>query len=144
MKSFVLREVDWQHEATRLGAVRRQVFIVEQGVPEALEWDEHDSVSQHWLALDENETPIGCARLLPDGHVGRMAVVSAWRGRGVGTALLKAAIDAAQRNRCACLRLSAQCHAVGFYRRAGFTTRGAVYPEAGIPHQAMELRLTDT
>ncbi|MEQ1661571.1 MAG: GNAT family N-acetyltransferase [Thiobacillus sp.] len=142
--SFVLIETDWQHDAARLGAVRRQVFIVEQGVPEAMEWDKHDAVSRHWLALDEHNTPIACARLLPDGHLGRMAVLPEWRGRGVGRALLSAVIDTARHHQYTCLKLSAQCHAVRFYRRAGFVVSGAVYPEAGILHQAMELQLTDT
>ena len=138
MAAFTISETSWMRDAARLGAVRRAVFIEEQGVPEALEWDEHDAVSTHWLAMDATGSPIGCARLLPDGHVGRMAVLSAWRGRGVGRALLEAVRLAAQARGLTTLRLSAQTHAAGFYARAGFVADGPEYEEAGIPHVAMQ------
>lgn len=138
MVSFTIREADWNHDAARLGAVRRAVFIDEQGVPEALEWDEHDAVSAHWLAVAVDDEPVGCVRLLPDGQLGRMAVLRGWRGRGVGTALLGAVLRAAQARGYRTLRLSAQTHAAAFYARAGFVVRGAEYEEAGIPHVAME------
>lgn len=141
MAPFTLIETDWTRDAPRLAVVRRTVFIEEQGVPEALEWDEHDPVSVHFLALAQDGTPIGCARLLPGGHIGRMAVLSAWRGRGVGRALLAAAIDAARVRGHATLNLSAQTHAAAFYARAGFVVDGAEYEEAGIPHVAMKKAL---
>ena len=142
MTAFTLLQTDWSHDATRLAAVRRAVFIEEQGVPETMEWDEHDAVSDHWLALAEDGTPIGCARLLPDGHIGRMAVLPAWRGRGIGQALLEAVISAARAHGFSTLRLSAQTHAAAFYARAGFVAEGDEYAEAGIPHVAMRLDLT--
>jgi len=141
LATFTLIETDWAHDALRLSAVRRAVFIDEQGVPEAMEWDEHDAVSVHWLATSDDGTPIGCARLLPDGHIGRMAVLLAWRGRGVGHALLAAAIDAAQTRGYTTLKLSAQTHAAAFYARAGFVVVGDEYEEAGIPHVAMQMSL---
>lgn len=141
MAAFTISETDWTRDAVRLGAVRRAVFIVEQGVPEAMEWDEHDAVSAHWLALAADGTPIGCARLLPDGHVGRMAVLPAWRGRGIGRGLLAAVLHAAQDRGHRTLRLSAQTHAAGFYTRAGFAAMGPEYEEAGIPHVAMQKTL---
>ena len=142
MGTFTIGETDWGRDATRLGAVRRAVFIDEQGVPEALEWDEHDAVSVHFLAVADDGTPIGCARLLPDGHVGRMAVLQAWRGRGVGRALLAAVLATAQARGHRTLRLSAQTHAAGFYARAGFAALGPKYEEAGIPHVAMQKPLS--
>lgn len=138
MAAFTIREADWNRDAARLGAVRRMVFIDEQGVPEALEWDEHDAVSAHWLAVAADDEPVGCVRLLPDGHLGRMAVLRGWRGRGVGTALLGAVLHAARARGHRALRLSAQTHAAAFYARAGFVVHGAEYEEAGIPHVAME------
>ncbi len=141
MAAFTISETDWASDAMRLGAVRRAVFIDEQGVPEALEWDEHDAVSTHWLALAGDGSPIGCARLLPDGHLGRMAVLPAWRGRGVGRALLDAVLHAARMRGERLLRLSAQTHAAGFYARAGFVADGPGYDEAGIPHVAMQKTL---
>ena len=141
MVAFALTETDWARDAARLAAIRRAVFIDEQGVPEALEWDVHDAAALHLLALAGDGTPIGCARLLPDGHVGRMAVLPAWRRQGVGQALLAAVMDAAQARGHATLRLSAQTHAAGFYARAGFVVVGDEYEEAGIPHVAMQRTL---
>ena len=141
MPDFVIRPADWTHERAHLAQVRRTVFIDEQGVPEAMEWDADDAVSLHLLAVDGANQPIGCARLLPDGHIGRMAVLPAWRGRGVGRALLDAAIRAAQARGHTTLRLSAQTHAVAFYARAGFVAVGDEYEEAGIPHVAMQKSL---
>jgi predicted GNAT family N-acyltransferase len=141
MTAFTLSETSWARDARDLAAVRRAVFIDEQGVPEALEWDEHDAVALHFLATTLDGTPIGCARLLPDGHIGRMAVLPAWRGHGVGRSLLAAVLNAAQARGHAELRLSAQTHAADFYLRAGFVTEGIEYEEAGIPHVAMRKRL---
>lgn len=141
MPDFAITLTDWAHERGRLSCVRRAVFIDEQGVPEAMEWDADDAVSLQLLALDGAGQPIGCARLLPDGHIGRMAVLPAWRGRGVGRALLDAAIHAAQARGHTLLKLSAQTHAAGFYARAGFVAMGEEYEEAGIPHVAMQKSL---
>ena len=141
MAAFTITETDWARDAARLAAIRRTVFIDEQGVPEALEWDEHDAAALHLLAMADDVTPIGCARLLPDGHVGRMAVLPAWRKQGVGQALLAAVMDAAQVRGHATLRLSAQTHAAGFYARAGFVVVGDEFEEAGIPHVAMQRTL---
>lgn len=141
MPDFEIRLSDWAQERERLSAVRRTVFIEEQGVPEALEWDADDAAALHLLALDGAGRAIGCARLLPDGHIGRMAVLPGWRGRGVGRALLEAAIRAAQARGHTRLQLSAQTHAAGFYARAGFVAAGPEYEEAGIPHVAMQKRL---
>ncbi|MBN8764024.1 MAG: GNAT family N-acetyltransferase [Thiobacillus sp. 63-78] len=141
MATFTISETDWARDAANLGTVRRAVFIDEQGVPDTLEWDEYDAVSTHWLALDGDGSPIGCARLLPDGHLGRMAVLPAWRGHGVGRALLDAVLHAARMRGDRLLRLSAQTHAAGFYARAGFMADGPAYEEAGIPHVAMQKTL---
>jgi len=141
MATFTISETDWARDAANLGTVRRAVFIDEQGVPDTLEWDEYDAVSTHWLGLDGDGSPIGCARLLPDGHLGRMAVLPAWRGHGVGRALLDAVLHAARMRGDRLLRLSAQTHAAGFYARAGFMADGPAYEEAGIPHVAMQKTL---
>lgn len=142
MPDFKVVVADWMQQRDALGCVRRAVFIDEQGVPEEMEWDRDDAVSTHWLALDADGQPIGCARLLPDGHIGRMAVLPGWRRRGVGHALLAAVIAAGRARGDAWLRLSAQTHAVGFYTRAGFERVGREYEEAGIPHVEMRKRLT--
>lgn len=140
---FSLIETDMAHHGEALAHVRRTVFIDEQGVPEALEWDEHDAVSTHWLAVLADGRPVGCARLLPDGHIGRMAVLPGWRGQGIGRALLDAAVARARSRGMHEVRLSAQCHAVTFYQRAGFVRCSPPYDEAGIPHLAMRKNLCD-
>jgi predicted GNAT family N-acyltransferase len=144
MPEFTIHLTGWAHEQARLSRLRRAVFIDEQGVPEALEWDADDAGALHFLVVDRAGQAIACARLLPDGHIGhigRMAVLPDWRGRGVGRALLAAVLDAAQARGHATLRLSAQTHAAAFYARAGFSTVGGEYKEAGIPHVAMEKSL---
>ena len=142
MADFRILLTDWTHEQARLSHVRRAVFIDEQGVPEALEWDADDAGAVQLLAVDDQGEAIGCARLLPDGHIGRMAVVPAWRGRGVGRALLAAALDAARARGHVLAQISAQTHAADFYVRAGFVALGDEYEEAGIPHVTMQKRLT--
>ena len=138
---FEVRLVAWDEAREALASVRRAVFVVEQNVPEELEWDEADAVSQHALASADG-VPIGTARLLPDGHIGRIAVLRAWRGRGVGAALLTAMIDAARQRGFATVLLNAQVQALDFSRRFGFVAEGDVFPDAGIPHRAMRLELT--
>jgi predicted GNAT family N-acyltransferase len=141
MATFTINETDWVHDAPRLSAVRRAVFIDEQGVPEALEWDAHDAAALHLLATTVEGEPIGCARLLPDGHIGRMAVLPDWRRQGVGRAMLAVLVCAARKRGMTTLELSAQTHAAAFYARAGFVAMGEEYEEAGIPHVAMQIKL---
>ena len=141
MPEFTIQITDWTHEQARLSQLRRTVFIDEQGVPEVLEWDAYDADSLHFLVVDRTGQAIACARLLPDGHLGRMAVLPAWRGRGVGRTLLAAVLDAAQSRGHDTLRLSAQTHAAAFYAQAGFSAVGGEYEEAGIPHVAMQKTL---
>ena len=134
---FRVRLVDWADAPEALSAVRSTVFIVEQRIPADLEWDADDARSIHALAEDADGTPIGCGRLLPDGHVGRMAVLASWRGRGVGAALLTRLVAAAQARGDARVVLNAQVQAMPFYARFGFAPVGAPFVEADIPHQAM-------
>ncbi|MCE3000151.1 MAG: GNAT family N-acetyltransferase [Betaproteobacteria bacterium] len=138
---YELGYASWLRDAAALQAVRRQVFVEEQGVPEQLEWDEWDAVSLHVLAQDAAGQAIGTGRLLPDGHVGRMAVVRDWRKHGVGGALLDALLDAARARGLAEIALNAQTHALGFYARRGFLVEGDEFDDAGIPHRRMRLRL---
>ncbi len=139
---FSVHLVAWRDAHEPLAAVRRAVFIEEQSVPEALEWDADDAPSLHALAVSEKGVPIGTARLLPDGHIGRMAVLRAWRGRGVGGALLTAMIEAARTRRHERVLLNAQVQALPFYRRFGFEVEGGIFLDAGIEHRAMVLRFT--
>lgn len=122
-------------------AIRYSVFVEEQLVPEDLELDEFDALSVHALARDVYGGAIGTGRLLPDGHIGRMAVLRKARGQGVGSALLRALMDESRRRGNREAVLSAQVHAAPFYARHGYVTEGEPYDDAGIPHIAMRCRL---
>jgi predicted GNAT family N-acyltransferase len=128
--------MSWERARQLASPIRFQVFVREQRVPAEIELDDMDAPSLHAIAF-ENAKPIGTGRLLPDGHIGRMAILKEWRRRGIGAAILKALIDAAERRGDREIALSAQLHAVEFYRTHGFEPVGDVYEEAGIPHQAM-------
>ena len=135
-----VRLLDWSAAQAEAKRIRFTVFVEEQRVPADLEMDEHDARCLHALAYAAGRA-IATGRLLPDGHIGRMAVLKEWRGRGAGRAMLRRLIDAARVRGDREIVLSAQVHAVGFYRAEGFETEGPVYEEAGIPHQEMRLVL---
>jgi len=133
--------VPWSTHFDRLRLVRERVFIEEQAVPREEEWDGADDDAVHFLALNEAGQPLGCARLLASGQIGRMAVMKEQRGTGLGLRLLEAAIEEAIRQGRRQVFLHAQTHALGFYRKAGFLPHGSEFMEAGIPHVEMTLEL---
>lgn len=135
MNEITVRVVDW-HSTEALRDIRRHVFIDEQQIDESLEWDSDDPVSTHFL-MAVGEEPVGTARLLEDGHIGRVAILSAWRGRKLGERLMLAVMDHAQARGMHTLLLSAQSYALDFYRRLGFQVCSEEYLEAGISHFAM-------
>lgn len=140
--AFVVRAVNWEAAGEKLRAVRQNVFVQEQNVPEELEWDEADERAYHVLATSADGKPIGTGRLKLDCHIGRMAVLSAWRGRGVGSMILRTLVDLAEKEGCEIVRLHAQTHALEFYARYGFSVVSDEFEEAGIPHRVMQLTLT--
>lgn len=132
-----VRRVGWSDAHDELRAIRLTVFVREQHVPEELEWDDIDGECLHVLAETAAGKAIGTGRLLPDGHIGRMAVLAPWRGRGVGGMLLAELIAAARERGHAAVELSAQTHAIGFYRRFGFEVVSGEFLDAGILHRTM-------
>jgi len=138
---FTIRIMIWEEALPLARPVRERVFIEEQSVPREEEWDEWDEASDHALAFDSGGNPIGTARLLPDGRIGRMAVLKEWRGKRVGAALLAAMLERARERSMPRALLHAQIQAAGFYRRFGFSERGEEFLEAGIPHVEMTLEL---
>jgi predicted GNAT family N-acyltransferase len=135
-------------------AVRKEVFVGEQGVPEDLEYDAYDAGAVHVLAIREDGVPLGTGRLLVGeaavaqtgadpsvGSLGRLAVAAHARGLGVGLALVRAIEDVARARGLAAVDLHAQTHALGFYERLGYVAHGPEYLEAGIPHQGMRRAL---
>ena len=137
-----VREASWEADETVLRALREAVFVREQGVPEALEWDGADPGAAHLLA-EVDGRPVGCVRLLPQGRIGRLCVLPPWRRRGIGSALLTAALRLAARRGHGEVFLDAQEQALGFYRRHGFQARGPRFLDAGIPHRRMYRPLTE-
>lgn len=135
-----LKSGDWSELGALAGAVRTAVFVHEQGIPADLEWDEWDARSLHCVAFD-GERPVATGRLLPDGHIGRMAVLAEYRRRGVGGRILDALIEAARARGDPRIELSAQSYVVEFYARRGFVGVGEPYDEVGIAHQRMEMTL---
>lgn len=127
--------------------IRFAVFVDEQGVPAELELDSTDAISAHALARDSAGQPCATGRVFGDpeddrrARIGRMAVLPAHRGTGIGAAVLQALLAEARRRGFAEAVLSAQVHAAGFYAKHGFAPVGEVYDDCGIPHQEMVLAL---
>ena len=138
---LIVHRLDTQHALwPECRMIRKRVFIEEQQVPVALEWDASDAVATHLLAAVDGQS-IACARVLRDGHIGRMAVLPEWRGQGIGEALLLQAIQECQQLEVTHARLSAQTHAIDFYTRAGFVVSSEPYLDANIMHVDMQLEL---
>lgn len=137
---FEVIRVTWASHEPQLRAIRQPVFVIEQEVEPDFEWDEIDATAIHLLAMSNNE-PVGCARIINHRKIGRMAVLKEWRGHGVGQALLAEAVAICQAYGTRTINLTAQTHAIGFYKQAGFVEISGVYQDANIPHVDMQLDL---
>ncbi|MEL6215691.1 MAG: GNAT family N-acetyltransferase [Pseudomonadota bacterium] len=126
----------WADNEAALRDVRTQVFVEEQSVPETEEWDEWDSISEHFIAISTKRDVVGVGRLQPDAKITRMAVLRDWRGHRVGALLMQSMLQRAEE--CGMTPwLHAQVHALEFYRRFGFVQEGEPFDEAGIAHCTM-------
>lgn len=152
--SYAVRVAEDPADREACFAVRKEVFVAEQQVPEDLEYDAYDAGALHVLAVREDGEPIGAGRLLYGeaaaaktggdpgvGSLGRLAVLKSARGLGAGIALVQGIEDAARARGLTAVDLHAQTHALGFYERLGYAAYGPEYLEAGIPHQAMRRSL---
>ncbi|RSS35806.1 GNAT family N-acetyltransferase [Streptomyces sp. WAC08241] len=152
--AYAVREVLGDADREACFAVRREVFVEEQGVPKELEYDAYDATAVHVLAVRADGLPLGTGRLLHGadaagktggdasvGSLGRLAVAEAARGLGVGAALVRGIEDAARERGLTAVDLHAQTHALGFYERLGYEAYGPEFPDAGIPHRAMRKAL---
>lgn len=155
--------MDWEQARSAASPIRFAVFVEEQNVPVEIELDDQDALSIHVLASVDGRT-VGTGRLLPPeadlagaavdlaptsnisiaaagtgltSHIGRMAVIKACRGQGIGARMLEVLVQRARERGDTRVVLSAQTHAIGFYRRYGFTEFGPIYLDAGIEHQSM-------
>jgi len=135
-----IERVSWSASSVICSAIRKRVFVDEQGIPESVELDNLDETASHYLAIVEKK-PVATARLLADGRVGRIAVLSAYRNASIGSQLLEFIKHDAQKQGLPKLYLHSQADSINFYVRRGFTAMGETFEEAGKLHQAMELML---
>ena len=133
--------MSWEQAQPVAGPLRFAIFVGEQNVPAGIELDDLDASCVHAVAFDIDNKAIGTGRLLPDGHIGRMAVVKEWRRRGIGAEILETLMAEARKRGHAEVVLSAQLQAAEFYRSFGFVAEGKVYEDAGILHQQMRKKL---
>ncbi|ENU25570.1 GNAT family N-acetyltransferase [Acinetobacter modestus] len=137
---YRIKQGHWDQLQQDAKLIRTQVFICEQGITEADEWDDQDLISQHFVIYDQDQ-PIATARLLENNSVGRVAVLKAYRGQGLGQMIMLEIISYAQKQRRSVLTLSSQVHAISFYEKLGFIVQGNSYDECGIPHIEMTMSL---
>ncbi len=134
---------NWTEAQSLVKPLRYQVFVIEQKVPEEMEWDEFDGMALHAIVTADNQI-VGTGRLILDGHIakiGRMAVQSSRRNQGIGKSILNALIQTAKEKGAQECILHAQTHAIAFYAKADFEPNGPIFDEAGIPHVEMRLIL---
>lgn len=135
--------VEVTHDLSEAHAVRRAVFIAEQGFTEADEWDDLDDDAVQLVIRDQG-LPVASARLLdegPTGRIGRICVLKPWRGKGLGADLVQFGVQHFATHGKTKVALGAQVQAQGFYERLGFRAAGDVYDDGGVPHQEMERAL---
>jgi len=132
---------DWSTLQASAAPIRVEVFVHEQHVPLEEEIDALDVECVHAVVFDAHGGALATGRLLPDGHIGRMAVLKAVRGQGLGSAVLQALVQKARERGFVEVLLSAQTHAEAFYVRHGFVPEGAEYLDANIPHVLMRKAL---
>lgn len=153
MTSYQVRVASCDADMAACFAVRTEVFVVEQSVPESIEYDAYDAIALHVLAEGPDGEALGTGRLLygpealgktgaPEvGSLGRLAVAKSARGLGVGAALVRAIEAQATRLGLTAVDLGAQTHALAFYERLGYEAYGPEFQDAGIPHRSMRRRL---
>ncbi|MDH6543222.1 GNAT family N-acetyltransferase [Streptomyces sp. SPB4] len=149
MTSVSVRVASSEADLAACYAVRTDVFVIEQSVPESIEYDAYDAVAVHVLAVGPDGEALGTGRLLhgpealgktgsPEiGSLGRLAVRKSARGLGVGVALVRAIEAEAAGLGLTAVDLGAQTHATGFYERLGYVAYGPEFEDAGIPHRSM-------
>lgn len=143
--SYSIVPSHWQSDKSSLITIRETVFLREQNVSAADEWDGKDDDAIHFLVLNTEGEAIGCARILTETyqaktcfHIGRVALLKAWRNRGIGQQLMQTAIAwCRQQDSSSPIFLHAQTQRISFYQRLGFTAKGDIFMDAGIPHIEM-------
>jgi predicted GNAT family N-acyltransferase len=135
-----LIQLSWTDAKTLAMPIRRKVFIEEQQVSEAEEWDDDDDSAIHIVVI-KNGQAIATARLTQKGKIGRMSVLQSHRQQGIGSMMLVELINAAQQRGLKNIKLWSQNHAQAFYKKHGFIAYGDEFLDAGILHIAMRLSI---
>ena len=138
MNNVTIKAADWIANNLDIKNIRRAVFINEQQVPENMEWDNEDETAYHCLAYVDDQA-VGTGRIQRNGHLGRMAVLKAFRKQGIGSKILRFLIEYHQLKSEETIVIHAQSHALAFYQSSGFIKYGDEFMEAGIPHFTMSL-----
>lgn len=139
----MIKITNWEQSTDLIKPIRYQVFVVEQGIPEAEEWDSDDAMAIHAMAISNQEV-IGTGRLIMIGDVakiGRLSILKSRRAEGFGKAILRQLIETGKEKGVQEFILHAQVHAIDFYLREGFQAEGDFFDEVDIPHQKMVLRV---
>ncbi|WP_158224563.1 GNAT family N-acetyltransferase [Agaribacterium haliotis] len=141
MSNIIIRQANWPEDKDTLRAIRKTVFVIEQGVPEEQEWDEFEESSTHFLA-SENEFACACVRVLQSAphefKITRLAVLEEKRKQGLASALLQHAVCYALNQGAKRIYMHAQSSAISLYKKWAFRSVGQRFEEAGIEHQLME------
>lgn len=138
---FTIRSATWRADQSEIAFVRRQVFIIEQKIPESEEWDDADGNSSHVLVFSEKRDVVGTGRIEPTGKIARLAVLAEFRGQGVGSLMLTRLVEEARQLGFSQVFLHAQTHALNFYKKFGFVSDEEIFSEGGIPHVLAHLDL---
>ena len=138
---FTVHLITWHDGEPLLRAIREKVFMQEQNVSAELEWDGLDESCQHALALSTSGDAVGCGRITPTGHIGRVAVLPEWRMKHIGTAILELLVDYARTQTYTQVELNAQVQAIAVYKKFGFEVEGEEFMDANIPHRRMVMKL---
>ncbi len=137
---FTVSLIGWHDGEPLLKSIRETVFIRELGVPETTEWDGLDESCRQALALSLQGEAIGCGRMLPDGHIGHIAVLPQWRRQKAGTAIMEALLDYARAHDYPQVSVDVPSRYAPFYRSIGFAEQGEAFMAAGLPHIRMLLK----
>jgi len=129
---------DWNSSKDQITFVRKQVFIIEQGIDPEDEWDEHDEDAVHFVTFGTTAVPTGTCRLTEEGQLGRLAVLPAYRHQGYGEMLMTKAIKVAREMGLRKVFLNAQVDVQQFYTKQNFRSDGKIFLEAGKMHVRME------
>ena len=135
--NYTTKIVDFTKYEKEIRLVRNTVFTEEQKISSAIDFDGLCPECFHGLARNGRGIPIGTGRMQKNGHIGRLAVIAKWRGKGIGAALVNEFVSFAQSKGLEQAYLNSQEQAVGFYEKCGFSSQGEIFYEAGIPHIKM-------